>query len=496
VEVTVFSKTSVLLYKESFDLLYSLKYAATAICVLILTLTAFINGITSYNEINQNIITGTRAADESLAQEEEYVTAGQKGYQVYVNPTPLAIYDYGVFRSFGFDSIIKKANVAKLSDSPGVGVQGLNSYGIMDPATINNMILSLFAILFSYNLISGERQEGLLRMIFANSISRNQVLFSKIIGGLLPLLLLVVLPMIIGQLVIVMFIESAVSMEMLGQFALLLLVNVLYVIVFFMIGLLISTLTKKPFNSFLFSILLWILVVIIFPRFAINISEITTEMDSPDKVQNELLAYTGDTMKRLGAYYQEYVETHEIKYNQLFSEMTNLVQYAIARAQEETLLFQEKQMQRLQNQRNNFLNRVSIYSFFSPSAIYTSLTQRIVRTHPEFIEKIENHLNRYARSFEQYFESKEEVDAYNPMKMMDRMGVRFSQGAGGKLVITPIPNSERKKLDLSEMPRFEGKLKEMKPDYTMVILEFGALIVMLLILLLASILIFQRYDVR
>jgi len=55
---------------------------------------------------------------------------------------------------------------------------------------IVTIIMSLLAILFSYDTISGERQSGTLRLVIANSISRTKILFGKFIGGAASLLIL------------------------------------------------------------------------------------------------------------------------------------------------------------------------------------------------------------------------------------------------------------------------------------------------------------------
>jgi len=49
----------------------------------------------------------------------------------------------------------------------------------LDFLFIVTIIMSLLAMLFSYDAIAGERQSGTLRLVISNSISRTKVLFGK-----------------------------------------------------------------------------------------------------------------------------------------------------------------------------------------------------------------------------------------------------------------------------------------------------------------------------
>ena len=48
-------------------------------------------------------------------------------------------------------------------------------------------VLSLIAILFTFDLISGEREHGTLRLTLANSVPRHTVLIGKFLGALVSI---------------------------------------------------------------------------------------------------------------------------------------------------------------------------------------------------------------------------------------------------------------------------------------------------------------------
>ena len=63
-------------------------------------------------------------------------------------------------------------------------------------------VLSLIAILFTFDSISGERERGTLRLMLANSIPRHTVLLGKFLGALIsisaPLTLAVLMNLLIN----------------------------------------------------------------------------------------------------------------------------------------------------------------------------------------------------------------------------------------------------------------------------------------------------------
>lgn len=486
----------VLIAKELHEIMSSTKFVIMVLCVSILCLATFLNGINSFIESQENIKAGIQDSLNNLQKEDSYDNAAMKGYSVYLKLSPLAIYDYGIFRSFGLDSGVSNGTISKLSSRPGIGFQGLNTLGFLDQVTIINSVFSLFAILFSYNLISGERQQGMLKMIFANSVSRNKLLFAKIFGAVLPLWMLVIIPILLGAISIQIFAGVNFDFAALLDLFQLLAVSLLYVSTFFLLGLLISCLTRRSFNSFLFSIVAWVLLVIVVPRLAVNLAQMVSPVDSADKIKNEKIAYQADMFKRTGKYYQEYAEENKIKYSQFLSKIQDMMSYAMERMNADNISFEEKQLRKMQNQRNNFLSKVSLFSIVSPSASYISASRRICRTHFEFIDKIEEELDKYRISYSEYFDGKEDSNYFSPAKIFERMGVNFKEGEDGYLKVTPISNSKAKKLDLSGMPEFSGELKELEPDYGMLTIEYGTLVFMCLLLVLCSVFAFQRYDVR
>ena len=64
----------------------------------------------------------------------------------------------------------------------------LSVFPVLDIALTFKLVISVLAILVIYDTMSGEREDGTLRLIMSNSIPRYQVLFGKFMGGMITLL--------------------------------------------------------------------------------------------------------------------------------------------------------------------------------------------------------------------------------------------------------------------------------------------------------------------
>ena len=80
--------------------------------------------------------------------------------------------------------ITRDADLGSFDDNP---LPVLFPY--LDFMFIVTIIMSLMAILFSYDSVTGEREKGTLKLIVATSVSRVNIIFGKWIGGLGSLLI-------------------------------------------------------------------------------------------------------------------------------------------------------------------------------------------------------------------------------------------------------------------------------------------------------------------
>jgi ABC-type transport system involved in multi-copper enzyme maturation permease subunit len=72
----------------------------------------------------------------------------------------------------------------------------------LDFLFIVTIVMSLLALLFSYDAVTGERERGTLRQMISNSVSRTTILLGKFLGGAASLLIPFLLALLAGVLCI------------------------------------------------------------------------------------------------------------------------------------------------------------------------------------------------------------------------------------------------------------------------------------------------------
>ena len=128
------------------------------------------------------------------------------------------------------------------------------------------ILMSFFAILFTFDAIAGERMRGTLSLIMSNTVSRSQVLLGKYLGAFLTLMV----PLVIGVLMNLLLVQLSGSLAfnsgnslrilgMVGLFGLL-------VSIFIFIGLFFSSRVSNPITSLVWLLLTWVFLAFVFPN--------------------------------------------------------------------------------------------------------------------------------------------------------------------------------------------------------------------------------------
>ncbi len=130
-------------------------------------------------------------------------------------------------------------------------------FGMLDLTFIVGFLMSLMAIIFSYDSISGERERGTLKLTLANNVPKDHVLLGKFIGGTAS----VILPYLLAMLVAA-GVAALVGVTILSAGALVLvLVGCATISAFYLLGMFISALTARSTVSLLILLFIWIFLV-------------------------------------------------------------------------------------------------------------------------------------------------------------------------------------------------------------------------------------------
>ena len=155
---------------------------------------------------------------------------------------------------------------------------------------IVKIVLSLFAILFTYDAIVGEKEKGTLKLALSNDVPRDRLILGKAIGGYISLLLPLLIPLLLSLLVLLIMPDISLGGQDWARLLLIFLMFFLYLSVFFSLGLFVSARTSRSSTSFLVLLFVWVIIVMVIPKAAVitaaqvkpipSVHEITAKKDA------------------------------------------------------------------------------------------------------------------------------------------------------------------------------------------------------------------------
>ena len=176
-------------------------------------------------------------------------------------------------------------------------------------------IVSLAALIFTFNSFSGERETGTLRLVIANSVPRSRILLAKVVGNYIALSI----PFIISILVALLILDaspdvSIVSSKVWPSFLAIIGVTFLFMLCMVSLGLCISAFTRNSMDSIVLAFFVWAILAICIPKVSPMIADVLYAVEG---------ANVFDTNKRLIAddIDHELVEEREALKKKCFEEL-------------------------------------------------------------------------------------------------------------------------------------------------------------------------------
>lgn len=181
----------------------------------------------------------------------------------------------------------------------------------VDFVFIVGIILSLLALAFAYDAVSGEAETGVLKLLMSYSAPRDLVLLGKWLGGYLALMAPFTVSFVLALLLILLFPdvepdgESALALLALYGLAL------LYLGAIYSLGLLVSCRTRLASTSITVLLLLWVSLILAVPNMApyavshivpiLSAEEVAREKQAlQQEMQRKTMAIIQQEQERLG----------------------------------------------------------------------------------------------------------------------------------------------------------------------------------------------------
>jgi ABC-type transport system involved in multi-copper enzyme maturation permease subunit len=129
-----------------------------------------------------------------------------------------------------------------------------------------SIIMSLLAMVFSYDAVSGEKEQGTLRLMMSYSVPRDTILLGKWIGGYAALIAPFLISFLCGLIVMLMFPDAHLTGANWIQLATIVGIAFLYISAMYSLGLLVSTRTHMASTSITVLLMIWVVMALVIPN--------------------------------------------------------------------------------------------------------------------------------------------------------------------------------------------------------------------------------------
>lgn len=464
--------------KELKDIITSSKFAVTfGVCSVLIILSFYVGG-RNYQIATQEYDAAQRGEMKTFEGITDWNEV--RDHSVFLPPQPIASLVMGISNDIGRDASVRAgtqidAQDSRYSDEPIYAV-----FRFLDLEFIFQIVLSLFAILFAYDALNGEKERGTLRLTFANAIPRSTYILGKMAGSFLALAVPLLVPILTGVLV---FLVMKIPLQGADwvRLALVIAAGYLYFGAFLAISLFLSSRTASSSTSFMLALIVWIFSVMIIPRTAVLLAGHAVDVPSVDDLYSQRSRYAASLWQEDRRAMSNYQVPPGVPPQQAMQKfqgfMSDLNQTRDRKMEDFTRQLDEnrKNRQAVQERLAFGLARVSPSATFSLAAMTISGTG--VRLKDEFQRAAEH----YQRAFAEF--------------LKEKTGVTPS---GGMIFRITADNDTQQKppIDAHEIPTFVFEQPSMADVLGAAAVDFGILALFNILFFAGAFVSFLRYDVR
>ena len=263
-----------------------------------------------YEDRLQSYQTAIRENEDEISKITRYSEFGlTRRLKCDRQPKLLSIFNEGVDKRKGNVVTVAHGYVPAVAEQHGSDNPYLNIFSSIDFTVICQVVMSLLALLFSYDAISREKEAGTLGLTLSCAVPRPTLLLGKYIAGMVSISLPLLASFVAGLLVIQFSPYVSFSSSDWGRILLIFLLSMLYVSLFFLVGLFLSTRTDRPSITLMFSMCVWVLFVLIIP----NLTVLLVEHASPIQSEEPYKEQAGDQWKQYEAEVKDYLQKRGVE---------------------------------------------------------------------------------------------------------------------------------------------------------------------------------------
>lgn len=274
-----------LIKKEIIETILDLRFViATLLCLVLIPLGMYVS-IKDYEQRLGDYNTAIQQY-EQRARGDRY--EGNFRAEGYRPPSPLSVFSSGLKDNLNMRvKTQNNGNYLIENSSQDDNLQAV-LFGKIDFTFIVSTVLSLLALIFTFRTVTGEKENGTLRLIVAGSVPRWKVIFSKMLGNYIVFLI----PFLLSFLVSLLFLNSSdvfslFTLPHVGAIFLLFIITLLFLFCIFNLGTLISVLTHTSVVSMIVALFVWVMLALVVPKISPMIAQVVHPVRSRQIVNTE-----------------------------------------------------------------------------------------------------------------------------------------------------------------------------------------------------------------
>ena len=227
--------------------------------------------------------------------EQQKIESIKKNVKVYsechipisIPPTPLSIFSRGVIDKVGNIADISINSLPELRGRSEKNNPFLNIFSNFDIEEIIIIIISLMVLFLSSDSISEERENGTLKLVFSNTITRFEFFLAKYVGNLIIIILTIFL--IFAIISMMLLVSNDINIHPMDWFKIfcIFISNIFYTSIFLLIGLIFSSSLKSTSSSIILSLSVWLFLLFIYP-YSISYFINNVNNSSSNKIETDI----------------------------------------------------------------------------------------------------------------------------------------------------------------------------------------------------------------
>lgn len=457
--------------RELQSYLYSLRFQVSFVIVVLVFSLGSISFVSSFKDMQDNYVKYSRSQQEELSQNAENLSLTAVAQKSFVtsprsnsliadckeNYLPNRI-SYSAYNVFDY-SVRHDSNNPLLSRSESLSW-----------SFIVTMFLSFITLLFSFDAISGEKEERTLALVFSNAVPRRTFLCSKLLSVVTIIGMMELIGIVLSLLILTLAggiqLDAAFMMETAGFIV----ISLLFITTIAAFGLFSSVVTRYSNVSLLISLCFWLFAAVIVPNTSVFWAKKLFTIPSSEEVNQKREEAKQDINKNApeGSWSASgrdpFYPRHELRARNQMNMMLSDKKYNDA--------YYQQQFRQFEQTRN--------FTLLSPIAQFDYMNEAFLGGGYLRFQKNWSDMHLFQEQFLQWFKDIDAKDAdsphwYNPYEDY---------------------STSKKPVAADQIPQYQEQIASFGQRFQFI---SGYLIVMILtigVLFAASFFFFVRYDVR